>query len=526
MKTNKSFGERVLNVWAAIVRVLFPRYCVKFLTLKTRKNAAKYLLGAEKERKLIDKLKLSNEEIADRVWSYDTKVALLEHRCFALIDEIKTEKELNAVLRYGTPSCIVCAMRVYTPSRQQVLRIISMLRLETLCMLAEEVPAVFDALRPWEILGVAEGKPACSDAQRWQIALALAEVKSSWAPKFLIELMKIGSNQLGEKGQELMDRFFGIAFAAKEDVSDMMPYFCVIQKKKYARVRDHYMEYKSFAPYFRMMFPQLLQHLYAVGYCSISEINLSGELTAEMDDAYAWLRIGYERMEEPDIYFCLLANMQRIKKNVLPKLYNQLFERMIENAPTQYALTVLYRLADNVLETAIPEKLVVSMEEKQSRATLGFAFPFQGWDEELAIRAIKAMAVNKELPVDRLGELPDNLREVAVTTMEEQSQIANMRGGFVVKLITETQLLPNAEVEFLKLRLYYAEKLEYVAKYRLAESSFRFLVNTVVIDQDKRDGLISRYAAKWGLTESQYCMIMQSTLASSAPFLKKYLRKQ
>jgi len=526
MRTNLSFGERVLNVWAAIVRVLFPRYCVKYLTLKSRKNAAKYLPGAEEERKLIDKLELSSKEIAARVWSYDTKLALLKCKNFALIDEIKTEQEFDIVISVGSVGMVASAMRVYTPSRAKMMKIVSsFLSMEYLCILAKQVPTAFDTLKPWEILGVAENEEARSDRKEWQLALALARTKSAWAPLFLIELRKIVPRWLGGEGLKLMDDFFDIAFAAKKDVSEMMPYFCVLQKEKYVKIRENYMEYKCFASYFRMMFPQLVKYLRKDMYRSIHNINLRGELTME-EDAYAWLRIGYERMGEQDIYSCLIANMQQIKENVSPVLYNQLFKRMVEKAPAYPALATLYRLADNVMATEIPVKLVSGMKEKQPGATLRFAFPFNGWNVKLAIRAIEAMVANNDFPAERLGELSDDLKEVAVAAMEEQSQIAVIKGGNIAELIAETQLLPKAEIEFLKLpHAWKPAKFTYIEKYQLTENSFRFLVYTIVMNLDERVELISRYADKWGLTESQYCMIMQSKFVSSAPFLKKYVRK-
>jgi len=522
MKTKKSFGERVLNVWAAIVRTLMARYCVEYLTLKTRKNAEKYLLGAEKELALIDKLKLCNEKIAARVWSSGTKVALLSRKCPALINEIKTEKEFDAVLLTGRDRFIIAAMRVYTPSRAKMLNILSMFDVVTLCIIARSVPVVFDMLKPWEILGVKE-KEACLDWKKWKLALALAETKSVWAPLFLIELWKVTPNKLGNEGQELMDKFFDIAFVAKEDVSELMCFFCVFQEEKYARVRDYHYKYKCFTSYFRMVFPQLLQDLHVSPlYLAMDAINLSGKLTRE-NDVYAWLKIGYEHLDEQGILECLLSCLTDIRQNTNDTLYQQLLNRMVTKADFS-SLLVLYDYVEPKGKKQV-QRLLIDRYVATGARGMSVAFPFKEWEESLATEALLAMAAKKEIPVKRLGELSAKLQNVAITAMEEQAQIRVIQLKDADSLLEQSELLPQAEIELLKSRDYtVAYKRLYVERKQMSESAFRFLVYSQDGDVSVRVDLLYRHIIQWGLLQSQYYMLLQSQFSQMAPFVKKYIK--
>ena len=91
MKTKRSFSAWILDVFAAVMVSLFPTFCVKKYTKKSNKNAKKFLPGAEKELAVIDKMGFGSEDLAQRVWSKETRIQLLKRRNFALISDIQSE---------------------------------------------------------------------------------------------------------------------------------------------------------------------------------------------------------------------------------------------------------------------------------------------------------------------------------------------------------------------------------------------------------------------------------------------------
>ncbi len=538
----------VLNVWAAVMRVLMAQYCVKYLTLKTRRNAVKYLPGKEKELMLIEKLGFSGDEIANRVWTYETKLALLAD-CnpalnSALTSDITTEKEFEAVWRRGTVKNVIAAMRVYTPSRIWLLKALNcgQFDIPTWCRIAKAVPAVFENLKPWEILGVDEKKPCHTEKDRWNLALTLAEAKSVWAPLFMTELRNIPPQQLEAKGEELMKKFFDIAFKAKSDISHLMPYLYVIFPELYLKVRADYASYKNFAPFVEKMFPQLFKFLEPDEEKQSFRLIKFSPVVEDKEEAYVWLFIVYNMLDNKDVYNCMLRCLQTLRYRVHKKMFNEMFEKMIQYSKTADQLKQLYAVCSAV--QANPEQFMrlcdriiqFSVVEEHS-IHLGFAFPFKEWKPSLAKRAIVLMAERKQLAlfINRLSELTPTLRNAAFEAMETQSQIDTLATDDVEKLVTTTQLLPKAEKVFLYLLTtrnltavsLHELKRKYIERVKLAGSSFKALLSDYApLSMEIRAELVSIYAKKWKLSLEEYQLIMQSYMSVKAPFLRKYVKNQ
>lgn len=553
MKTNKSFGEFMLNVWAAILRVLFPRYCVKSLILKTNKNAEKYLLGVEKELRLIDKFQFSGEEIAARVWSQKTKVALLSRGSVALLSEVKTEVELDAVIATHRTCDLVTALRVYTPSREKMRMLCASLKLQVLMTLAQKVPSVFDSLTPLDILGVKEEEKVSTSVERWDVALELAKVRPAWALTFLKVLRVVVPSQLGEKGHKLMLEFFNIAFEAKVDISEMMPYLSVFFPELYTKVRENHDKYEKFSSFFVMMFPQLLKFLKKEIISSMNAISISG-IQQPNQDVYAWLRIGYERMRERQIYDCIQTHLGQIRAHVVPGLFVELLEKMVSQASDFYSLVALYPFSNvskatqqeclekNVysdsllfLRTTLQERMILKVEESwQGRApSLSFGFPFTDWGQKYAERAVVVMVKTNTFPSKRLNELSSELREVALREMEKKSQINAIKNyERVSELIYSTSLYPEAEQCFLALKhpkcSYDDVKQEYVQKVCMKEATVQWLLTGAfsVLQSFEIEKFLYLHAKQWGISQEQYCMLVQGKLSHIAPFLLKYVKAE
>ena len=79
-----------VQLFAAIMRTIFPLMAVKYFTKKSNAYAELFLPSVEKQLKAIEKLELDTDQIRARVWSLQTKVARLLQQRYDLIQEIKT----------------------------------------------------------------------------------------------------------------------------------------------------------------------------------------------------------------------------------------------------------------------------------------------------------------------------------------------------------------------------------------------------------------------------------------------------
>ena len=519
MKTNI-----FLQLFAAIVRNFFPRFAVKCFTKKINSNAVLYLPSVQKQLQLIDKLGLSADELRERVWSLDTKIELFRKGEYALLAEIRTEREFETIAASADINRVAQAMKYYTPNKAGMLRLLHQYGLEALD-LVKAVPSAFDSLAPWEVLGVGEKEAApVADDRRWAFAEALVCAKSSWAPKFMLELRKIVPQKLGEIGREYFELFFNRAFEAKEDIAELMPYMAVFFPELYAKVRENYYLYSDFSAYFCMMFPQLRKHL--GGHAEVKNlygVALSGNLV-ENDDAYAWLSIGVCRLSDARIYGCILSSLAQLKKMLSSEAYVQLFGLMADRATSTREIEVLMALKEEVYKTRLREKLVAC----GASGALQKRFPFADWDNETAKKALEVLAEAGIVPVKRLGELTPALQKVAIKAIENQAEIAAVKADAFTAV--EYHLCPAAEGVLFSLDFRCQKyKLLYIEKYKIADVTFLYMLNKEFKYSDDKGNLfelVGAYARKWGLTREQYLAILQSKIKENALSLKSFVKDE
>ncbi len=518
MKTNL-----FLQLFVAVMRTFFPRYCVRVLTKKSNGNAFLYLLGAEKELRLIDKLDLNTNALRSRLWSLETKIGLLRKRDYSLLSEIKTEQEFDAVAASGEVKLVAQAMRYYTPNKARVLGLINQFGLETV-ELIKAAPTAFDFLSSSEVLGVNE-KDACPvDSKRWALAEALASVKPSWAPKFMLEIRKIVPSKLNATGKALFLQFFNRAFAEKENIAELMPYMCVFFPEQYAKVRENFYFYKDFSSYFCVMFPQLSKHL--SGHDDVKDLHTValGSPLEHWADAYAWLAIGYYRLADRRIYSCILSHLTDIKHRISDEAYRQLFEALVNKAATVADVRELLSFDEDDYKVMLYSCLV----SFGASNVLANFFPFADWTEELAVKAIVTLAGGNLIPIERMEELKPNLHKLAVEEMETNSQIAALRKDTFAFVSDCGKLYPRAEQELFSYD-YGSQKykLTYINRIKMSNSTFLFMLG----NNDGCSGYADRiqelafaYASKYGLTRAQYLAVLQSPIKASAPYLKPYVK--
>ena len=515
MKTNVNV---FLRLFAAIVRNFFPRLAVKYFTKKTNPNCEMFLPGSNEELDLIKQLKFGSEQLQERVWSLETKACLLARCNWALLPEIRTEKEFISVLQTGDIVKLIQALRYYTPNKERLEGLICRFGVDTV-QIIEAIPSVFDSLAPWEVLGVGEKNTYGLDGKRWALAQALAKAKAAWAPKFMRELIKFPPQKLGETGKAMFEAFFKRALEAKEDISDMMPYLYVFFPELYVLMRKNIYGYNSVYPYFQVMYKQLRQKLSSGQ--AVTDMDAICKTFAEKQEdwqeAYIWLTIGCSCCLENGIRSILIDDLPRLKKWLHAALFRQLFASVARYAKNAGEIADLLKIAEEPFKKQLREKLV------SASFSAGFVrkfFPFDGWEEKTAQKAIAVLVEAGELPTEKMAELPEPLQKFAVEQMETRAQIESLKANVQGIVGLSCQLYPAAERFLFSCNKEAA--LSYIEKYKMADSSFLYILTGCF---NSGGEMVFAYAKKWRLSEQQYLAIMQSPYVASAPYLKQYVQK-
>ncbi|MBP3688130.1 MAG: hypothetical protein J6J35_07205 [Alphaproteobacteria bacterium] len=530
MKTKKNFSEWMLDIFAAVMVSLFPTLCVRKFTKKSNKNAKKFLPGAEKELKAIEKLALSAEELTARVWSKDTRIALIKNHTRALLNDVSSAEELEAL--YAERAAVVDitkAMRAYTPSKQLLLKMLHDESYKQFMLKVVEVfPAVVSQLEAWEILGVKKDEPY--KGASWDFACVLIEkLPRTWAVPFLMEVHKIAPRQRNEEALSIWQQAFEEAFKLKLDVSKLIVFMSVLNKEQYLRIVTHYDKYEDFAPYFKVLFWQLVKYLDGTSFnLATGDVQM---FTGDTTDAYwrreafRWLKIGYHLADNQSICSVILDNLKEIERRIDKAVFAQLCER-ISGAVTDELLRKAFKLLPSVPEYR-RNLLAQALIFDRYVGTLEMFYPFTGMPEEMVSRAIDSLIEYDKFPVERMAELPADLQIDVFNKMETRAQIATIKGHLSDYFADEKamkRLQPKAELVLFELSDYYREqKLAYIQLFKMADEVFVQMVKSCNVD--KPDLLVEAHASRWGLTEAQYVALLQSRVKYVAPLVKRFVGK-
>ena len=516
-----------VRIFAAVLRTIFPQLAVKYYTKKSNRRADMFLPSASKQLKSIEKFGLKAEELQERVWSLQTRVALLQQKRYDLVSEIRTAQEFAALVNSGLVSLIVQAMKVYTPTQQMVLKLLDQFGLDAVAFI-NSAPAVFDGLKACSILGVKPERACAPDSQRWIFAKALATARSGWAVKFMNEVKKIVPQNLGDAGRENFEFFFQKAYEKQENMASLMPYMYVFFPELYAYVRKNYAKYTDFYSYISIMLPQLMKYLEQGkdNFTDLSQVSVAGPVD-NLFDAYAWLRIAYERLNETGGYELIISNMDELKTLVSEPIYNQLLNRLIGLASSPADIKRLLDMAD---DHKSQQRLYQKMTESAYVGLLIEQYPFSNWEDgELVKQALRALINRNMFPVDRMAELQEDLQNFANYQMEVLAQYSALDADTLA--CVSYRLLPEAEMYLMHIEPRYNLKYQklYMDKFKMSEQAFNYLIHRERIMLQGvtlfPDILVEQYAAKWGLTDAQYAAILQTPMKKYTLQWKKFVRK-
>ena len=136
--------------------------------------------------------------------------------------------------------------------------------------------------------------------------------------------------------------------------------------------------------------------------------------------------------------------------------------------------------------------------------------------------------VNRNVfPVERLGELTVSWQELVKELILTHSQRIILERNELSEwkdLFNLGQLTPEAECVMLSGADNLAcIKREYMGKYMMANSSFKYLLKMSVSNKSLGESYVYAHISKWKMTEEQYLLLMQSQYADKAPYWRFYV---
>ena len=544
MGNQKSFIASVKSKIARALAKLFPAYAVRKKTLLTNPNANDWIVAdVDQAMYLIKKLKFSEREIAERTWSSATRMELLSKSDSkgrkALANTVRNEDELEAILRYGDVEDMVVAIKSYTPSAKRMRELVSSVSTPVglLNKIAEEAPTAFKALTAKEILGITPNQK-CNKAtdKRWDLALDLMGSSPEWCPKFMLLIREILPGALTDRDRAYFQDILAIAKEAKVSLAGLLSYMSVFFKEEYILYVNAFKAYPTFAMEFKEMFPQYVKYLKdgADHYTSLDMLSPHiNENYAQKDDAYAWLGIGRDLLHKSsDVFAVFLENIEAIYE-ANPKLGKELIDMMTDEALSVEDLIALQQKMGDVVDKDKFNEKAYSIILVKSKF-YGYAdapnylkfFPFKDWKVENAKHAVKRIVLCNKLPVDKLGELSEELQRYVLETMEAQSQLGALNSGKVDELV-KLQLYPEVEIElfYKKYQSCKEQILSYIDNFGMSQEAYEAIIKRDDIRESYAEYL-TKYAEKYGLTQRQYVQLLQSRGIGLAPFLKQYVGKK
>ena len=526
---------------ARVLSCIFPAYAVKRKTLIANPNAKDWVIkDVAKALHLIKKLKLSEKEIAERVWLPSVRMELLSKGDpsvrRALASTVKSDSELMAVLTYGNVEDKVAAVRSFTPSAKRMRSLLSSPKtcVDFLREMAKEAPTAFNTLTVREILDMTTWQK-CNQVKdwRWDLAFCLMSASPEWCPKFMALIKEISPMQLAERDIRNFKKIFAIAIKAKVSLAGFLSYMSVFFKEEYVQYVNAFAKYSKFDAEFEEMFPQYVKYLKdgANYYYSLTMLDTHiGENTSSEDVAYAWLGIGRDLVHRSsNIFNVFLNNIENIYAGN-SNVGKELVDKMTECAHSIEDLERLQQKMGDVIDKDKFNERAYSIILAKSKF-YGYAdapnylkfFPFTDWKVENAKHAVRRIVLCNKLPVDRLEELSEELQLYVLQTMEAQSQLGALNAGRVDKLV-KLQLYPEVEIELFckKYQSCKEQILSYIDSFGMSQEAYEAIIRRDDVRESFVDYL-TEYAEKYGLTQRQYVQLMQSRGSGLAPFLKMYV---
>lgn len=571
MRKNLTFCERLLVAFACVVKTVAPTMAVKYFTIwfpegrgyckeGAKERAKLFLPGAEKELKAIKEQKLSESQIQRRVWSRETELELLKQGNYALIGNVKSGNTaaLDIICASDDPQLIAKVFSQATPSVEYLKNWLKKTTELVVVGVIKKAPTVFNDLHYEDVEKINYLGALVNCALEPDSSKQTKNVARKWAEEVITrdEYMRCLFMSEAEK-VALFESAVDVLIGADYNFTRYLEALERWHKPCYSAIRDR-AGYSSYVEdYIIDVLPRVWFMAETKGVRTFAR-NYGDKLT-DKQDAASWMALLKKFIDRPRVAIAALhtctyltygnpdvvvVNLQKalvegistfhvaeVALSKLPEQYRwqiqaKLYEAITTAGEAKKAMKLLPKSYRKGLRLKLVEKAVLS----DVNLLLSY-WPFAGWEEETAEKAVRKLAGFKALPMTKLSDLPESLQKAGIEELETLSEISaiNRRDcGDDKKILMEQKLHSRAEAYLFQMDYNWQElKSLYIANNEMEEASFRMLVNfrgTGYSGDEKRiKALIALHAKTWRLTEREYEDLLQSPYYSAlATELKQY----
>ena len=526
------------NLFMKMAKAVAPGWVVKNKTVKTKVSSWSWVLdNFDKELEILTKKDFDPTFIKARRWSLKMKCYLIEKGVPTLLDEMNSGEEISMLVQHAevfSAEQIVSALRVCTPPSKKLKELINVLverkQLGKLLSIIELMPQAFNDLKAYELFDLKSERenPGLVES-KWDVAKALATQKpEKWVLPFMCLLKNIAKDRMGDTGEKILTFLVRLAIKHKLNISEMMSYLYDVYPNLYVKVRMNMVRYDNVVPFVRVMLTRLSSNLsmvlipkYTYDMCERHE--------GDAIEAWFWLKIACDHLYEKGVQN-VIADVLSDIANLDSKKELYCGQSMVSYVSTPKLAYALLNYVENDDEKRVLYDRILNIEETNegvSRAFLNL-YPFKEMNSSQIGRGVKILVDKNAFPVERLGELHESWKDVVTNMMETRSQVLILKREKASEwsnLFSLGRLTPEAECVMLSAHCSRAlEKVNYIETYKLADSSFKYLLEMKPSSRNNGVTYVSSYVRKWGLTEEQYLLILQSQYADMAPYWKSHVK--
>lgn len=574
MRQNLTIRERLLRAFATVVKTVFPTWAVKSFTKKESRGhgfilghdyeerSRLFLPGVAKEMRAIKKLALSEDALRARVWSSETELALLKEGNYSLIGNIKSGNTaaLDIICATDNAELIAKVFSKATPSTTYLRNWLKSAKEHVVVDVIKRVPTVFNDLHYEDVEKMNYIGALVNCALEPDASKQVKNAAKKWAEE--VATRKEYMNCLLKSKPEmaaLFDSAMSVLLGADYNFSRYMEMLERYHEKWYGAIRDH----ADFSAYIE---DYLIERLPKVWFMAKTDgirtfARLYGYEMTDKQDAASWMALTRKFIDRPRVantalHTCsylgyanpdeVVVDLQKALVEGISTFY--IAEEALSKLPQQYRWQVqaklyeaiktadeakqAFKLLPKSYRKGVRAKLVEKTVERDASILLSY-WPFAGWEEKTAEKAVRKLAGFKALPMAKLSELPENLQKAGVEeleTLSEISAIGRSYCGDLQKDLMKQKFHSRSEAYLFQLDYNWQElKALYISNNEMEEASFRVLVNFKGTgyggDEGRIAELIRLHAKTWGLTEREYEDLMQSPYYSAmAADLKKHCK--
>lgn len=521
------------DAFIALAKAIAPNWVVTNKTKKSNPDASEWLLGYDKEMAYIEKYQPTPSEMKERLWSDRTRLELLKQENHTLVADWKREEEFMLLVDRVDKleaDVFIEAINGKTPSVKLLKAMIKAMPMATLLKVADVKPQAFNDMRVHEVLGYDEPVFLLDSAEKleknWTLAKRLVEYKPKlWAKGFLDIIQ-------GETSGDYQSLYTWLFYECMKQGENMVGNISYVYSKYpvlYAYLRRCMLHKRDVAEYVKVMLPKLMGSL-----TSLTPVEpwTGTEKQDDAVEAYYWYTIALGRIQGGGTYPFMMGNLGKFKARLEGFEFAKLVSVLSENACSIPDIEALLKETKKDTDIDILHERMWSIS-KDNASTIevvaGKYFPFEDWKNKGAM--YRNMVVNNLMTPEMLNKISDTyVRAKVIEMMQTKAQMEvlkrNDHNEWIALFNEGGKLTDEAECKMLSGHSGRAqEKLYYIEQFKLSERAFRFLLSMKASTSEMGYRYLLSYAQKWGISEEEYYLVLQSQYSDKSHYLVKYLNK-